>query len=421
MLDQTEPLLDIAHQSARAIAEEAIFHGGRCNWIGASVREGRYGQVLVDYRSLDGSVYEGTAGLAIFLAETATATSDADLAATALAAARHAMDTIAGTPPAMSFYLGDLGVIAAATYVGTLLADEELRARAEDRHNAALSSTPDQPGFDLLSGAAGSILGLLAISDPDDARTSTLLTHYAETLTASAERHADGLSWANPAVPSRGNLVGLSHGTTGVALALARLGHLTGNSRWTEAAMSALRYESGRFSSEHGNWPDLRAPRDHHPSQPYSYTAYWCHGAPGVIAARAAMPAPLDARRYSETAIAMSTTRRALSSMMSSQHNFSVCHGVAGVAEALLVAESAMGSREPDTPSSAHNLAEASIVEGHERYPAHGDRWPSGAAGSPNPSLFLGSAGPGRLALRLARPTIPTLLTPPAPLRVADP
>ncbi|MDQ0850541.1 hypothetical protein QFZ65_002479 [Arthrobacter sp. B3I9] len=78
-----------------------------------------------------------------------------------------------------------------------------------------------------------------------------------------------------------------------------------------------------------------------------------------------------------------------------------------------------MGPPEPDTPFSAYSLAEGSIIEGDERYAMHGDRWPSGAAGSPNLSLFLGSAGPGRLALRLARPNILTLLTPPAPLQVA--
>jgi lantibiotic biosynthesis protein len=88
--------LQAAHRIARDLLNEAIFAGDRCNWVGAAIREGPGGSVTIDHRALDATVYEGTSGVGLFLAETAHVTGDVELATTATSAVRQSLDRAEG-------------------------------------------------------------------------------------------------------------------------------------------------------------------------------------------------------------------------------------------------------------------------------------------------------------------------------------
>ena len=68
---------------------------------------------------------------------------------------------------------------------------------------------------------------------------------------------SQGIAWDWP-FPSRGPLTGYSHGAAGIALALLELAARTGAEGFRSAARGAIDYERSLFSSEAGNWPDLR-------------------------------------------------------------------------------------------------------------------------------------------------------------------
>ncbi len=86
-----------------------------------------------------------------------------------------------------------------------------------------------------------------------------------------------------------------------------------------------------------------------------------------------------------------------------------LCHGLAGLAEVVLIA----GQILRDETYRAASAATARALIG--RYSESG-RWPSGTASrGPNPSLMLGTAGIGYTLLRLHDPALVTpilLLTP---------
>ncbi len=80
------------------------------------------------------------------------------------------------------------------------------------------------------------------------------------------------------------SLLGFSHGTAGMAAALARLHAASGEARFRDAAAAALAYERSCFKPEQGNWPDFRDA-----SNAESFMVSWCHGAPGIALGRACL------------------------------------------------------------------------------------------------------------------------------------
>jgi len=81
-------------------------------------------------------------------------------------------------------------------------------------------------------------------------------------------------------------LAGLSHGASGVAVALAEIAVASGDDRYADAAARAVEFERGQFDEEAGNWRDLRR-------SPVEYDRLsmrsWCHGAVGIALARIRM------------------------------------------------------------------------------------------------------------------------------------
>lgn len=83
---------------------------------------------------------------------------------------------------------------------------------------------------------------------------------------------------------------------------------------------------------------------------------------------------------------------------------FSLCHGLAGNADVLLRGASILGDGDSEGMRAAIDVADTGL----ERYDASG-RWPLGAEGQP-PGLMVGLAGIGYWYLRVADPTLPSVL-----------
>ncbi len=144
--------------------------------------------------------------------------------------------------------------------------------------------------IDLLRGVAGTALALLSLHNLNNSnRVLSLARHCGEHLLATRQPSPyDGLrAWPTVA----GQLgTGLSHGAAGIILALVRLYAVTRDNRYLEAAKEGIAYEHATFSTEYGNWPDLRNPNEIN----YVSNSSWCNGAPGIAIGRAAGLAVLD-------------------------------------------------------------------------------------------------------------------------------
>lgn len=86
-------------------------------------------------------------------------------------------------------------------------------------------------------------------------------------------------------------LTGFAHGTAGIMLALARLGHDAKEGRYLEAAYQAYRYEEHYYREEQQDWADLRDTGDASQEEP---RMAWCHGWGGIVMTR------VEAEKYVE-------------------------------------------------------------------------------------------------------------------------
>src|SRR3954447_10374211 len=161
----TDELTDVAAGIGRRLADEAIWHDGRCNWIGGQVVPGPFNRLIEHQGALDSTLYEGTTGVALFLAELHAATGDSESRRTALGATKQALEF--GRDPARgrALYSGRTGIAVVATRVGRNLSEPELvEAAAELTRGLSVAPTSTEEELDLLNGTSGTLLGLLALS-----------------------------------------------------------------------------------------------------------------------------------------------------------------------------------------------------------------------------------------------------------------
>ena len=117
---------------------------------------------------------------------------------------------------------------------------------------------PDN-ALDVVGGSAGTIAALEVlngISPSDDLLKVAMLC--GERLLDEQQPQGRGAAWKTADFDRP--LTGFSHGAAGIAWALLKLAAWSGESRFREAAESAIAYERSTFVREQSNWPDYRVP-----------------------------------------------------------------------------------------------------------------------------------------------------------------
>ena len=408
--------LDAARRIGRHLCQTAYWDktGQLCNWIGRSPLEATgSGAILPAAAALGPELYGGSAGIALFLAQLYALTGEDAFRRTALGATvrslRQVLDRPDKLPAPLSLFAGRLGVAYAAHRVASLTGHAELHGQAE----AALDGLElelDKPHvLDVIGGNAGAIPALLSLSRDGSAtlesdRRRALAIALGEELCRKAVRSGTVWLWrpdelSGPGVASA-PLTGMSHGASGIAVALLELHAATGLPHYIEAARGAFACEDTLFDAKAGNWPDMRASDDpgETPSSP-THCRTWCHGAPGIALARL-RAATLDPE-HAETHLAMAraairTTWLAIDEKLPHPgHDASLCHGLGGLLETLLVAGRQLGDHKCLDRATA--VARV-LIDRHARF----CNYPSGLISrSVNPSLMLGLAGTGYAFLRL--------------------
>jgi class II lanthipeptide synthase len=396
-----ERAIDAARRIADALtATSAIAPDGSARWFGLRHL------TAADRYALEPAgvaLYEGAAGIAVFLATLDAVTAQrtfAPLALAAIAPLRH------GAPGATAATIGiggggGLGSCAYALARLARLLDEpalldDARALALRIDDAAIAADRE---LDVIGGAAGAILGLLAVhrAAPDErilARAIVAGNHLLRTRTGEPGMRA----WR---VRTERSLTGFAHGAAGIALALLRLFAATGDVSFRAAAREAIAYERSVFVAAARNWPDLRAGSETQ-GEPVCSTM-WCHGAPGIGLARLA-GADIDRDEHTAREIDDAIATTLASALRERDH---LCCGNAGRADILLEA----GLRLNRAP--LRERAEEMVAVMIARAGSSGE-YRLGfdtASCAMKPSLFRGAAGVGYQFLRIARPAgVPSVL-----------
>ena len=407
--------LAVAASLGARVCRDALWAGGRCNWIGFSMESlgGRWRQT---HRAYGPEVYGGTSGIGLFLARLHAATGEEVFRRTALGALRNALALSEDVePPArIGAWSGWTGLAAAVLQGAAVLGEESLRAPALALLDRIAAGEADLQVPDVLAGSAGAIPALLLVQRGLGGPSSLLdaAVRLGDHLIATADRSDTGWSWgegSRPGSKQRGNLTGFSHGAGGIGWSLYELWRATGEERFRRAGEEAFRYERHWYDPERRNWPDLRDPElSGVPAGMPAFMTAWCHGAPGVGLGRLRVweiTGDETCRAEAEAALA-TTAANLLGGTEMSQTNYSLCHGLGGNADVLLQGARVLGNPE------WRRQAEAVGRRGIETCRLQKLPWPCGTYGSVEvPGLMLGLAGIGWFYLRLADPETPSPLT----------
>lgn len=413
MAEHRDPaFLDAAAALGARLCREAVWDGGRCNWMG-DAQDAVAGHLVVVHRAMGPVLYDGTVGIGLFLARLYAATGRTPFRTAARGALRQALGARDRVPAefAVAVHAGLTGMAWALAEAGDALGEDEWTAASARLAEEIEGVEPHPAAVDVISGSAGAIPVMLELARRHGRPgLADAAARHGEFLLERARRHEAGWSWHTLDSPVRAHLTGYSHGVAGVALALLELWAATDDERFREAAEQGFRYEAACFSAEHGNWPDFRLFGDPAAAaaSPPSYALAWCHGAPGIGLSRLrAYELTGDAARRREAEAALATTSRALDAAVlpGGGIGYSLCHGDAGNAELPLMAARVLGDG-----AAAERAARVGRV-GIERYLAADAPWPCGVpGGGETPNLMLGLAGIGYFYLRLYDPATPSVL-----------
>jgi len=390
-----------ADRIAGELSGYAVRRGPAAAWIGLDwLGDAEVFQLVC----LGPDLYNGDAGIALFLAAHAAVTGSkpsAELACASVARLRKNLKSRTAARMARALGLGGatgLGsIVYALAVMSNSLKDDGLLAdaqRAAGLFSDELIAADKQ--LDVIGGSAGAILGLLRLyRDSQSADVLKRATKCGEHLLAQSRIGPEGRrSWVGQGFGERA-LNGMSHGAAGFAYALSSLAAATGRDDFAQAASECIAFEDSSYDAGHKNWPDLRGGAPAWPCQ-------WCHGAPGIGLARLAT----GRRGAMDTKTLTADVRNAVEGVRQAWPSGldTLCCGTLGSVEFLCEAGSALDRAD------LRELAARQLSAVLQNAAAAGDyRWNSGKRQF-NLGLFRGLAGVGYTALRQVDRSLPNVL-----------
>lgn len=391
-----------ADRIASELSERAIRRGAGAAFLGLDWLGDAEAYQLV---CLGTDLYNGLSGIAVFLAAHAKVAGhepSAELARASVAhlrarlkdgnAARFARSLGIGGAVGMGSIVYALTVMSKSLRDDGLLADAKLASRLIT--DAMIAG---DKRLDVISGSAGTILGLLRLhrDSQDDAVLARAVACGEHLLRQERVGPPGRRSFVGQGFGTHG-LNGMSHGAAGFAYALSSLAVATGREDFALAASECLAFENASYDPERRNWPDLR-----HADEP-GWACRWCHGAPGIGMARAAMlkrgaPAPLLLKQDIENAVAGADRSWPV-------EIDTLCCGTLGSVEFFCEAADALDH------SQMRDIAIRRLAEVMLSARLAGDyRWNSGKREF-NLGMFRGIAGVGYVMLRRIDGSLPNIL-----------
>ncbi len=407
--------LETAYKIGIQLCRDAIWSGNKCNWTGPSMEHLDNSWKTVQ-RSYGTDLYSGTAGIGYFLSYVYSLTDDAIIEKTALGSFNQAVANKEQIHPGarIGFYTGWTGIAYALQKCAPLLNRENFDKEAREIINVIIQCNLKESGIDILAGCAGAIPVLISQGNRQSEANLNFAKKIGSHLIDVAHKTDRGWSWdtlGNKSTAFANNLTGFSHGTAGIGWALMELYQITKDEKYNEASQKAFEYERALFSEVYGNWPDLRSFDNAPKTNEALYASFaWCHGAPGIGLSRLrAYGLSHNPVCKEEAEIAVKSTGNSISQMLQNGLiNFSLCHGIGGNTDALIVGAEIF--KDDELINHAKKIGEAGI----NLYSNSGTPWPCGIVGAGEaPGLMLGLAGIGYFYLRLYdRSNIPSILIP---------
>jgi type 2 lantibiotic biosynthesis protein LanM len=397
-----ERLVIEADHIAQELSRYAIRRGPGAAWIGLDwLGDAEVFQLTC----LRHDLYNGSSGIAVFLAAHSAARRNSDSAELALAAVIHLRKNLASRNAArVARSLGTGGAVGLGSIIYALcvmskcLQSPDLlvdASKTADLFTDEVIAADAQ--LDVMGGSAGGILGLLRLyRDTQSKDVLMRAIKCGEHLMEKPRLGPEGRrSWVGQGLGSQA-LNGMSHGAAGFAYALASLAIASGREDFGQAAAECIAFEDSSYDTERRNWPDLRN------SAGPSWSCQWCHGAPGIGLARLAT-------RRSDILDGKLLDRDVENAIEGVQHSpaaqlDTLCCGTLGSIEFFCEAGRSLNRAD------LLELAAQRLITVVEEAATGGDyRWNSGKRQF-NLGLFRGLAGVGYTLLRQIDASLPNIL-----------
>lgn len=402
----TDDFIMAAASLARAIAARAIIgQEGFATWVAPS----HWQPDVHGQRGMSYYLYDGASGIALFLAAITRVTGNEQLLPLIGAACRP-VGAILKHPDAAQMLteegIGGSNGLASVMYafvcIHRLLDDPSyLEAARRIARVITVEKIMADEVLDVHGGAAGAILGLLALHAvvPDDDVLWQAEKCGEHLLLRQVDGPQGGKAWR--AYPEGTRFAGFAHGASGIAYALAKLAVATRRDDFLHAAHQAIIYERTIYDAKARNWPVLTPPGSR--AKPKLVNA-WCHGAPGVALARlGCLDLVKDPIVREDLEIALDTTVRG--GITTLDH---LCCGNMGRVEVALLASRQLASQRLRQVA---DVGATAVVLRAKRAGAYTLQAQPEQNASFQPGFFRGIAGVGYELLRVARPDLlPSIL-----------
>lgn len=252
---------------------------------------------------------------------------------------------------------------------------------------------------DFISGSSGVLVSLLSLYEKDhDDYILKICKKIANHILDNKITIGDSLAWSSIIEKDAKPLGGFAHGTSGISFALAKLGYITGESEFIDAAKQARKFEDSIFDQFNRNWFDMR-------KEEKTFSGYeWCNGNTGIGINRLFFTKYLESEDCASKKQLIYVIENLLNNSIYSNH--SLCHGALGVADFFLVAGKLL--KDENLLNESWKIVSNVL--------ATKDKYGGFLSGAPQeietPGLFLGLSGIGYQLLRFINPEeIPSLLS----------
>ena len=417
--------LETANKIGARICKQAIWQGNKCTWKIKEPDRTNPKLKIAHNQIAGGAIYQGVAGINLFLSELYNQTGDKNILKVIEGAAKYANNSANQLPNnSFGFHSGRVGIAYSSLKAGLVLQNEDFINQSKEILFPLKRNESKDRGIDVIGGAAGAIPILLKIYEElKEDWIAEMAINLGEFLINSANMETTGWSWGGSNTNIR-NLCGYAHGAAGIGHAFFELFSFTGSKYFLYPAEQAFYYEEQFYNEEENNWPDFRYSELSNyiyydqvnelrkllqaggSIKPYvkNYMSAWCHGAPGIGLSR------LRAYEITGDEIYKIEANKCIKNTldtMSMRGNYSLCHGIFGNLELIHNAGILLEN------GSYQTITNEIVSAANDEYENNNAIWPCGTVGGANdPSLMLGEAGIGYTFLRIHDHNIDSIICP---------
>ncbi|PWV45381.1 type 2 lanthipeptide synthetase LanM family protein [Chitinophaga sp. S165] len=374
---------DKAFEIIRAIVAATIWKDEAPLWTYTSYAPG-YGCTMV--HADPEALYDGGMGTAVVIAEAGRLAGNEEW----MSIAKKVIEPFRkGNTPVSVARGGGLarglgGVIYAIVRIGDAVNDPEIIRLAINlalKHYKAVFEKEELD--EVLHGRSGFLLSMIALYKRcPGPLLESIIEDTAQSLIKRSVVHHHGNCWK---VLDGNSLPNVSHGTSGMAMALARWYELSGDTKAKNTLLGAMEYDNSFWSVEENGWIDARVDgmKDEQKT-----TWAWCNGRSGGLLARLAVSQAIGtpfSDVYSHNALCAGHTD------ILKEAAPGLCCGTAGALDALLKIK----EYHPGEMLSEHINQATRIISRHS---------PESHYSNLMPALFTGSAGLAFGLMRAANP-----------------